>query len=137
MNWPIRSTALVAGAAALLSAQTAYAAPVKSRLALDPLVTLSVFGTAQSRAAVCAAGASAVAAGAAAAQAVTPAPGCVLPVTAPPPPPVTTTTLPPPPPSGGLGFNPLLGILGAVLLIGIGAALLLDGDDDDGPVSPF
>lgn len=68
-----------AGMAALLSAQTAYAAPASSGApALDPLVSLSVLGTNQSRAAVCGAGACALpganpaatmaAAGAAAAQ---------------------------------------------------------------------
>lgn len=69
----------VAAMAALLSAQTAYAAPVSSGApAFDPLVSLSILGTNQSRAAVCRAGACALpqgnpatgiaAAGAAAAQ---------------------------------------------------------------------
>ena len=143
MAWAFRSLALTAGAAALLSVQAAHAAPINTRLAVDPLVALSAFGTAQSRAAVCAAGASALAAGAAAAQAM-PAPGCVLPqvgqpVAPPPPPPVTTTTLPPPPPppgGGGFGINPLY-ILGGLLVGGLLLWLLLDKDNDDDPVSPF
>ena len=54
MTWAIRSCALAAGAAALLSAQAAYAAPALNRsTSVDPLVSLSVLGTAQSRAAVC------------------------------------------------------------------------------------
>ena len=135
MTWAIRSMALTAGAAALLSTQAVYAAPVNTKLAVDPLVSLSVFGTAQSRAAVCAAGSAAVAAGAAVAQSV--APGCVLPVTAPPaPPPVTSTYVPPATVSAGPGFNPLF-ILGGLVLLGGLAWLLLDDDDDDDPVSPF
>lgn len=140
MAWAIRSLALAAGAAALLSAQAAHAA-VNTRLAVDPLVALSAFGTAQSRAAVCAAGSAAVAAGAAAAQA--PGQNCpLLPVvTQPPaaaPPPVTTTDLPPPPPpsGGGFGINPLY-ILGGLLVGGLLLWLLLDDKDKDrDPVSP-
>lgn len=76
----------VAGAAALLSAQAVHATPVGSGApAIDPLVSLSVLGTNQSRAAVCATGACALpginpatsiaAAGAAAAQGDNPPPG--------------------------------------------------------------
>lgn len=139
MAWAIRSLALTAGAAALVSAQAAYAAPLNTRLAVDPLVALSAFGTAQSRAAVCAAGSAALAAGAAAAQA--PGQNCVLPQVgqpvAPPPPPVTTGALPPPPPpsGGGFGINPLY-ILGGLLVGGLLLWLLLDKDDDDDPISP-
>ena len=141
MTSAIGTCALAAGAAALLSAQAAYAAPARALPAVNPLVSLSLLGTAQSRTAVCSAGMSAAAAGAAvaaAAQTVTPPPGCLLPVTAPPPPPATTTYVPPPPPARGLGFNPLFGVLGALLLIGLGVWLLDDDDDDDEiPVSPF
>ena len=132
MSRGIRAFVLAAGAAALLSGQ-AVAATSAPRL--DPLVSLSVFGTAQSRAAVCA---SSLAAGAAAA-AQAPAPGCVLPVTTPPPapPPVTEAPPPPPPPPGtGIGIWPLL--LGLAAIIGV-AALILSSDDGDGdlePVSP-
>lgn len=52
MAWGIRSCALAVGAAALLSAQAAYAAPTRSS-GVDPLVSLSVLGSTQSRAAVC------------------------------------------------------------------------------------
>lgn len=58
MTWAIRSYALAAGAAALLSAQAAYAAPTPTPVSsVDPLVSLSILGTQQSRAAVCSAGA--------------------------------------------------------------------------------
>ena len=50
----IGRTFLAAGAAALISAQAAYAAPATpASTSVDPLVSVSVFGTAQSRAAVC------------------------------------------------------------------------------------
>ena len=75
-----------AGIAALLSAQAVHATPVSSGApAFDPLVSLSVLGTGQSRAAVCATGACALpgvnpatsiaAAGAATAQGDNPPPG--------------------------------------------------------------
>lgn len=138
MTPAIRSLVLAAGAASLVSAQGVYAAPVTARAALDPLVSLSVLGTAQSRAAVCAAGSAALSAGAAAAQAV--APGCVLPVVGQPtaPPPVSTSNLPPPPPisGGGLGINPLF-ILGGLLLGGVLLWVLLDNDDDDPELEPI
>ena len=140
MTWAIRSMALAAGAAALLSTQAAYAAPLKSRLAIDPLVSLSVLGTAQSRAAVCAAGATAAAAGAATAAVQGAAPGCVLPVVTPPPPPapVTTTVEPlPPPVVAGPGFNPLLGLLGALLLAAVAVAVLTGGGDGEGDLTPI
>jgi hypothetical protein len=49
----IGRTMLAAGAAALISAQAAYAAPRPTSAGVDPLVSVSVFGTTQSRAAVC------------------------------------------------------------------------------------
>lgn len=49
----MRNYVLAAGAAALLSGQTVHAAPVQPAPAIDPLVALSLLGTAQSRAAVC------------------------------------------------------------------------------------
>ncbi|HET9810783.1 MAG TPA: hypothetical protein VFP53_03695 [Sphingomicrobium sp.] len=117
----------------MLSAQAAYAAPGISKPAVDPLISLSVLGTAQSRAAVCA-GASAAAAAAAATAGQAAKPGCVLPVTdaAPPPPPPLAVA--PPPAGPGIGTLPLL--LGLAALIGI-AALILSGDDDsDGDLTP-
>jgi hypothetical protein len=124
----------------MLASSAASAAP----RAVDPLVALSVFGTAESRAAVCAAGSqAAAAAGAAVAAQAAPAPGCVLPVTdAPPPAPVTAA--PPPAPvvepvatGGGIGILPLLLGLAA---IAAAAALLLKGDNGNDqitvPISP-
>ena len=137
MIWAIRSFALTAGAAALLSSQAVYAAPARMAPAIDPLVSLSVLGTAQSRAAVCAAGASAAAAGAATAFGQAPATGCLFPVVTPTtPPPVVDTPLPSAPPPAGPGFNPLLGILGALLLAGLAFAIL-SGDDNDGDLEPI
>lgn len=139
MIWRIRTGVLAAGAAALLSAQAVYAAPATSLYTLDPLVSLSAFGTAQSRAAVCAAGTSAAAAGAAAMQA--PPPGCVLPLTATPPPVAQPVAPPPAPvlaePGKRIGMLPIIG--GGILLAALAAFLLLDDDDDDGdlvPISP-
>ncbi len=68
--------------------------------------------------------------------------GCILPLpnAAPPPPPAPTPTVAPPPPpppppapaaSGGFPFLPLLLGLGAIA----GGVLLLDGGDDDDPIS--
>ena len=138
----IRTSVLAAGAAALLSAQAAYAAPMMSRsAAIDPLVSLSVFGTAQSRSAVCAAGASAAAAGAATAAAQTAPPGCVLPVAEPVAAPPVSQAVPPPiapAPRGGLGIGTLPLLIGLAALLGLGAWLILDDDDDDDliPISP-
>ena len=51
MNWGIRGFVLAAGAAALISTQAVYAAPQAHRaVGVDPLVSLSVLGTTQSRA---------------------------------------------------------------------------------------
>lgn len=64
-----RTWALAAGAAALVSSQAAYAAPAKTAPRIDPLVSLSLLGSAQSRAALCSSGACAVPARANAASA--------------------------------------------------------------------
>ena len=139
MNWRIRTGVLAAGAAALLSAQTAYATPA-SAFTMDPLVSLSALGTVQSRTAVCAAGSTAAAmAGTAAAQAAPP--GCVLPVTAPAVAPVAETVPPPlapamaPAPGKEIGMLPILG--GLALLAAIAAFILLDDDDGDGDLEPI
>ena len=124
-------------AASLFVGSAASAAPVASRT-VDPLVAVSMLGTASSQAAVCAAGAASVAA---AAQAAPAQPGCVLPVVdAPPPAPVAEV----PPPAyvpaavttaGGLGIMPLL--LGLAAVVGAATLLLEDGDDDISlPISP-
>jgi hypothetical protein len=126
MTWAIRTFALTAGAAALVSAQAAYAAPVRSTAAVDPLVAVSLFGTAQSRAAVCAAGAP-----------------CALPSYG-----ATASTSAPMLGAAAVATqnqrdrrdrpnNQLLllaGVIALMVAIGVGAALL--GGDDDGPISP-
>lgn len=131
MTWAIRSCALAAGAAALLSAQAAYAAPALNRsTSVDPLVSLSVLGTAQSRAAVC---------GATAGATFGSGHACALPG------PAATATAaaaaavaaqPNDTYVGGpqVGVLPL--ILGLVVLVGV-AALIASGDDDGfGDLSP-
>jgi hypothetical protein len=87
----IRSLAAACAALSLVtgSAASATAAPSVT----NPLVTLSIFGSSQSRAALCAAG-SAAAAGAASSAAQS-GPGCVLPVADAPPPAVASEALPP------------------------------------------
>lgn len=139
MTWAIRSTALAVGAAALLSAQAAYAAPVAPRSAhVDPLVALSALATVQSNAAVCSAS-TAAAAGAAAAQAATP--GCVLPVTGAPAPVAEVGPPPPPPPVVGAAaapkaFGVLPLVIGLAAIIGLAAALLSGGGNGKGDLTP-
>ena len=129
MNWGMRSIAMAAGAAALLSAQTAVAAtPALPKVAtVDPLVSLSVLGTAQSRAAVC--GATAAAGGT-----------CVLPAAAMAAASASATTAAT---QDGMvrdsGMGLWVPLLGVVLLIAIMAAVLSGGGDAEGnlnPVSP-
>ena len=136
MSRGIRTIMLTAGAAALLAAQPATASAATTAPRVDPLVTLSVFGTAQSRAAVCAGSTAAAAAAATAMQ--SPAPGCVFPVTAAPPPPAVGQAVPPPmaPVAGpGIGTLPLL--LGLAAIVGLAALLLSSGDDGDGDITPI
>ncbi len=133
---PVRRYTAAFIAASMLASSAASAAP----RTIDPLVALSVFGTAESQAAVCAAGSAAAAAGAAvAAQGAQP--GCVLPVVDAPPPPVVSqpTYIEPAVVTrrDGIGILPLL--LGLAALAA--AAILLLGDDDDDdeiriPISP-
>jgi hypothetical protein len=111
----------VAAATALLSTQAAYAAPANSAPALDPLVSLSVLGTAQSRAAICGAGAQ-----------------CVLPATAVAASATTAAAAQPyDGPPRGPGIWPLLIGLGLVVVL---MAVILsgngNGDGDLTPVSP-
>ncbi len=123
------------GAATLLSLQSAaYASPAT----LDPLVSLSALGSAQSRAAVCAGSTAAVAAAGAAATAAQGAPGCVLPVNSPTPP-VVSQAVPPavaiaPAPAFGIGTLPLL--LGLAAIIGAVALVLMSNDNNEGDVTP-
>lgn len=124
------------GGALCFSSTAAAAATTTSMPSMSPLVALSAFGTQASASAVCAAGAATVgAAGAAAVSAAqAPAAGCVLPVVdlPPPPPPVAPVVTPaylPAAEGGGIGLVPIL--IGAAVLAGLAAWLLLDGDDDD------
>ncbi len=120
-----------------LSSTAAVAASRYAPQSVNPLATISIFGSPAAATALCG-NAAVAAAGAAAAQA---APGCVLPVVDPaPPPPIAEPVALPPPPlppaAGGIGLLPIL--LGVAGLIGL--ALLIasqddDDDDDDVPVS--
>ncbi len=126
----------------LVLSSTAHAAP-RALSSIDPLVSLSVFGTSSSRAAVCAAGTAA--AGAAATAAATAAqpgarPGCVLPVldqAAPPPVMQAPMQAPMVATGGGIGIGGLLPLL-ALAGLGVLAFLLLNDDDEDNdnPISP-
>ena len=89
-----RSLAVAMAAVSLLTASAAGAAPVSAPVrSLNPLVALSMFGSVQSRAALCAASSTAVTA--AAAQMSQGPQGCVLPVADVPPPPVVSEVAPP------------------------------------------
>jgi len=133
----IRTGFLAAGAAALLSSQAVYAAPVAPTVGIDPLVAVSALAGTASGTAVCAGSTAAAAAASAAAQGA--APGCVLPVTSPPP---VASVAPPVVPvesvgGGGIGTLPLL--LGLAAIAGVAAYFLLKDDNDDEdttPVSP-
>ena len=135
----IRRSVLVAGAAAFFSSQAVYAAPTPSPI--DPLVSLAVLGGEPSHSALCA-GSTVVTAGAAAA-AQAPAPGCVLPVTAPPPAAVGEAAAPPPPVVAAgapktIGTLPLL--LGLAALIGVLALIISNNNNGNGdviPITPF
>jgi hypothetical protein len=118
----IRPFAAAVVAMSLTTSTIASAAPVAAPL--NPLVALSVFGTAQSRAALCAAGSAAVAAAAtASAQAQQ---GCVLPVMDAVPPPVASTMPPPVTPYAVAPAAPnLLPLFAALALFG-GVFFLLD-----------
>ena len=111
--------------------------------AVDPLVSLSVFGTSSSRAAVCAAGtaAAATAAAGAAAAAQAPAPGCVLPVMDAAPVAVQTVEpvvlAPVAPVSAGFSALPLLlGLAASAFLVAYLMSAKSDGSGDLTPVSP-
>ena len=124
----------------IVLSSTASAAPSGISTA-DPLVSLSIFGTSSSRAAVCAAGAATTAAATSAAATAAqpgPGPGCVLPVLGAPPPVVTTV----PPPVGivepvavgglgGLGSLLPLFALGALAALGV---YFLEKQDEDFPL---
>lgn len=137
---PIHRCASAFIAMAMLGSSAATAAPTPR--AADPLVVVSVFGTADSRAAICAAGASAAAA-AGTAVAAGQAPGnagCVLPVVDTPPPVAETAPpgiAPTAPAATGVGALPLL--LGLAAIVGIAAVLLASSEENgeiDLPISP-
>jgi hypothetical protein len=114
MTWGLRGCVLAASAAALISTQAANAAPVQAAPAVDPLVSLSLLGTTQSRAAVCATGAN-----------------CALPTTM-----VAAST------AAALqddddGKDALwLWLLGGGVILAIIIALILSGGDGDGDLTP-
>ena len=119
MSSVFRKVALVAAATAFLSTQAAYAAPANTAPALDPLVSLSVLGTTQSRAAVCGAGAA-----------------CALPATAM----AASATNAAAQPYDesvrrGPGIWPLLLGLGVVIILM--AVILSDDGDADGDLTPI
>ena len=123
MNWGIRGIALAAGAAALLSTQAVYAAPPATKsVGVDPLVSLSVLATPQSRVSLLAATA---AVQSDQQQTQTCADGSVIPVTA---------VCPLPPPGKSFGTLPL--ILGLVVFVGLMAAILSGGGDGNGDLTP-
>jgi hypothetical protein len=130
MTWAIRSCALAAGAAALLSTQAVYAAPVSSHsTGVDPLVSLSVLGTSQSRGAVC----SGATFGAKAAAST----ACGIPVTAAAAAAAAATAQDYSDDPKPIGVLPL--IIGLVVIGGLIALILSSGGDSEGnltPVSP-
>lgn len=143
MSLTIRRGILAAGAAALISAQAAYAAPAQNNsLGLDPLVALSILSSSQSGGAVCPSGTVPAAASAAALAAGQAAPvNCVLPVTGVAATPPVGQAVPPPPmmpmagPAKSMGALPML--LGMALLVGLAAAILSGGQDGEGNLTPI
>lgn len=131
-------------AIALLGSSAATAAPAAAPRMVDPFAVVSVFGTAEFAAAVCAGSSAAAAAGTAAATTAgqTPGAGCVLPVVDAAPPPMVETAPPemlPPAVSttGGIAAFPLLA--GLAVIVGL-AAIILSNRTEDGnidlPISP-
>jgi len=131
----IRSSALAIAAAAFMSTQAIAAAPAAVPAGVDPFVALSVFGTAQSEAAVCATGTSAAVAGAATtAQGQTP---CVLPVTGAPP---VAAVVPPAayaPAAAPKAIGTLPMLLGLAVLTAALIAIASGGGKGDGDLTPI
>lgn len=125
---------------AMVFSSAAHAAPTNVGN-VDPLVSLSVFGTSASRAAICAAGTAA--AGAAATAAATaaqpsPGPGCVLPVLGAAPPPPVVQAVPPAVPvatGSGIGLGGVGGLLPLFAILGLTALAVayLENKKDEGP----
>lgn len=147
---PIRKYTAGFTVIAMLGSSAASAAPVTAPRVVDPLAVVSIFGTAESAAAICAGSVAATAAGnaatttagAAATAGQAPGAGCVLPVIDAPPLPVVEAT----PPeaiapavstTGGIAAFPLLAGLAAI--VGLAAVILGNRSDDgeiDLPISP-
>lgn len=146
MTRKIQALAASVAALSLVSAAPAAASAVTSPAIgahqVSPFVALSLFGSAQAQAALCAttAASAAAAAGAAAAQTMGAQPGCVLPVVDAPPPAVMTQ-MPPPvmvaplapavPAASGSIFPLLLGLAGVAAVI----AYIVTRDDKGGSVN--
>ncbi len=132
----IRPFAALALTLSVTSGSVASAAPASVHT-ISPFVALSVLSTAESRAAVCAAGSAAISAAATSSQGQA---GCVLPVADAAPPPVASSKPPPPPPmaaaeapyavAGAPNLLPLLGVLGlfAGVFFFLDDAILGDGN---------
>lgn len=128
MTWGIRSSALAAGAAAFLSAQAAYAAPTPTSVSgLDPLVSLSVLGTQQSRAAVCSAATPSAACNISASMVPASATAASMAASA-----AAAQDAPPPPKA--FGIWPAL--LGLAVLIAIVVAITQGGSNGSGDLTP-
>lgn len=127
---------------ALFGSSVAYAAPTATprSTSMSPIVALSLFGSAQSRAALCGV---AIASSAATTAQAGPAQGCVLPAVDAPVVPVVESApvmVEPVAVASNGGISPLLLGLGAIAL-GVGLYALLKNSDDDNngrsPASPF
>lgn len=123
----MRKTVVAAGVAALLSSQAVFASPAKTAPGVDPLVALSLLGTSQSRAAVCASGAACglpVAAGAPAAS--SPAVATAA----------SAAAVQGEPRRENRGIPMLLLLGGGMILIAVLVAALAGNQDSDVPISP-
>lgn len=136
MKSAIRSYAMAVGAAAFLSAQAAAAAPIQAPAGIDPLVALSVFGTSQSQAAVCATAGSAAAAAAATTTTAQGQARCVLPVTGAPP----AAVAPPPallaPAAAPKAVGTLPMLLGLAAIVAALVAIASGGGKGGGDLTP-
>jgi len=140
---PIRRYTAAFVAIAMLGSSATTAAPAAAPRMVDPLAVVSIFGTAESAAAICAGSSAAAAAGTAAATAgQVPGTGCVLPMVDAAPPAVVESAAPevlPPAVSmtGGIAAFPLLA--GLAVIVGL-AAIILSNRTEDGqidlPISP-
>lgn len=125
MTWAIRSGVLAAGAAALLSTQAVYAAPAATGASsMDPLVSLSVLGTQQSRAAVCSASAASAACNVPASMASASAASAAATAAI-----AQDRGVP-------KAFNPWLALLGLAVLIAIVVAITQGGNNGSGDLTP-